>query len=217
MKTELGRDYLSIEYHGKRSCGGSQNWFSGQLKHCGCAVIGASDLLWYLTRGSSMKEPQYERYVRRIGWSFPLIPFRGIPGVVMAVLLNLYMIRKRLPYRASWGAGRGGIRRRIKAMIREDIPVPLCIGPALHQALKAPPYRGLKLYKKDPSKDGYTWNKTIRNHFVVITAADGKWARVSSWGEEYYIDLEELERLSRWDAFGAYTNIIRIRRLAGGT
>ena len=43
-----------------------------------------------------------------------------------------------------------------------------------------------------------------------MTGIRGRWARVSSWGQEYYIDLKEFEELSRGDAFGAFTNIIRI-------
>ena len=55
--------------------------------------------------------------------------------------------------------------------------------------------------------------KTVRNHMVVLTGIRGKWGRVSSWGREYYIDLRELEDLSKKDAFGFFTNIIRIRRV----
>ena len=217
MKAELCRNYLSVNHEGRFSYGGNQNWFPGQLKRCGCAVIGAADLIWYLARGSSMSEGKYQKYVRRLSRSFPTIPYRGIPGLVMAVFLNIYMIRKHLPYRAHWGAGRGGISRRVAAMIANDIPVPLCVGPALHQILKKPAYRGLKLYKKTvgTEKAEYVWNKTIRNHFMVITGINETWARVSSWGEAYYIDLKELEEMSVKDVFGAYTNIIRIEQKGG--
>ena len=99
-------------------------------------------------------------------------------------------------------------------MIRKDIPVPVCIGPCLHQLGAAPLYRGLRLYEKRAGQDkdtpSYVWVKTVRNHLVIMTGIHGRWARVSSWGREYYIDLKEFEELSRGDAFGVFTNIIRI-------
>lgn len=216
MKTELSRPYLSIEHNGSPSYGGSQSWFPGMLRICGCSVTGAADLLWYLNRGSSMTEEQYKRYVGILRRSFFLIPFRGIPGTVMAVLLNRYMKKHGMPYRAHWGAGHGGIIKRIRAMIREDIPVPLCVGPCIHQFFNQPLYRGLKLYKKARNTAGepYVWTSTVKNHFMVITGLEGRYARLASLGEEYYIELEELRKLSAMDAAGLYTNIIRIMPLS---
>ena len=216
MKTELSRNYISILHDGSPSFGGSQNWFSGMFKVCGCSLIGAADLLWYLARRKAMSFPQYQRYVGKLRRSFPMIPYRGIPGYLMPVFLNLFMLRKKIPYRARWGAGPDGIIKCVHRMLAEDIPVPVCVGACLHQFFNKPPYRGLKLYKKNSgSGEPYRWDKTVRNHFMVITAIDGKWARVSSWGQEYYIDLTEYVKLSRWDLFGVFTNIIRISSLSG--
>ena len=232
---ELSRNYISIEHDGSLSYGGSQEWFEGQFRRCGCAVIAAADIAWYLqgNAGSSsdrsenagspdirrneggcgqgdMPAEQYKQYIRKTGRSFPRIPYRGIPGFLFALQLEFYFLRRSWPFRAAWGPGAISIRRRAAEMIRENIPVPVCIGPCLHQIHKPPLYHGLKLYRE---KNGqYVWDRTVRNHVLVITAIHGKWAKVSSWGEAFYIDLKELGRLSFGDALGAFTNIIRIRR-----
>ncbi len=210
----LSRPYISVRRNGAPSYGGSQNWFGGMIRICGCAVIGAADLLWYLKGTKDPTPEEYDSHVLKTRKSFFLIPFRGLPGIVTPPLLGLSLQKNGLPYTARWGAGRAGIRRAAAAMIRNDIPVPVCIGPCLHQLGAAPLYRGLRLYEKragqDKDKPSYVWVKTIRNHFVVMTGIRGRWARVSSWGQEYYIDLKEFEELSRRDAFGAFTNIIRI-------
>ena len=215
MKAELSRSYISVRRDGCPSYGGSQNWFGGMLRVCGCGVIGAADILWYLEHDDEMTLEEYDRYVRRLRRSFVMIPFRGIPGFMMAFCLDLCMRRRGLPYRVRWGAGRGGIRKTAAAMIRDDIPVPFCIGACLHQLRNKPLCRGLRLCRKagEPGAEQYIWTKTVRNHFMVMTGIEGKWARISSWGQEYYIDLEELEKLSKGDMRGIFTNMIRIRRI----
>ncbi len=260
LKAELSRNYISVDHGGRPSYGGSQDWFKGMLGICGCSVIGAGDLLWYLENAGErqsgndgctaqkaeacpvqaedkpaaqadamcLSSEEYSAYIERIRKSFFLIPFRGIPGFLTVPLLSIYMMRNRLPYRVYWGAGRAGIRKTAAAMLKHDIPVPVCIGNCVHQFFHKPLYHGLRFYEKrqtgenaEPSQEGkeqaqgkteYIWVKTVRNHMVVLTGIRGKWGRVSSWGREYYIDLGELEDLSKKDAFGLFTNIIRIRR-----
>ena len=253
LKAKLSRNYISVDHDGRPSYGGSQDWFKGMLGICGCSVIGAGDLLWYLENvkdrpsgndgntaqqadddlpvradATCLSDEEYRAHILRIRKSFFLIPFRGIPGFLTAPLLSIYMMRNRLPYRVYWGAGRAGIRKTAAAMLKHDIPVPVCIGNCVHQFFHKPLYHGLRFYEKrqtgenaEPSQEGkeqaqgkteYIWVKTVRNHMVVLTGIRGKWGRVSSWGREYYIDLRELEDLSKKDAFGFFTNIIRIRR-----
>ncbi len=234
----LSRPYISVRRDGSPSYGGSQNWFGGMIRICGCAVIGAADLLWYLKGTKDPTPEEYDSHVLKTRKSFFLIPFRGLPGILTPPLLGLTLRKNDLPYTARWGAGRVGIRKAAAAMIRNDIPVPVCIGPCLHQLGAAPLYRGLRFYEKRAGQDqnkgngqayvrgqfqdkgneqerakdqpSYVWVKTVRNHLVIMTGIEGRWARVSSWGLEYYIDLKELEELSRGDAFGVFTNIIRI-------
>ena len=161
MKTELSRPYLSIEHNGSPSYGGSQSWFSGMLRICGCSVTGAADLLWYLNKGPSMTEEQYKRYVGILRRSFFLIPFRGIPGTVMAALLNRYMKKHGMPYRAHWGAGRGGIIKKDPGDDPGGYPGAL---------MRRPMYSSVF--------------QSAKNHFMVITGLDGKYARLASLGEE---------------------------------
>ncbi len=213
-KADLNRSYVSVRNGDQPSYGGDQNWFSGDLKNCGCGIIGAADIIWYLRNDDEVTLEQYHNYVKRIRRSFVMIPHRGMPGFLMAVCFDVYMRRHRLPYRVSWGTFPVRIRETATAMIEEDIPVPFCVGPCLHQMFQKPLYRGLKLYEKreEGGEHKYVWTKTVRSHFMVMTGIDGKWARISSWGHEYYIDLEELEDLARKDTLGQFTNIIRIKR-----
>ncbi len=234
-KADLVRSYVSVRNGDQPSYGGDQNWFSGDLQRCGCGIIGAADILWYLRNDDEVTLDEYHAYVKKIRRNFVMIPHKGMPGFLMAICFDIYMRRKKLPYRVTWGTLPGRIRETATAMLEEDIPVPFCVGPCLHQAFQKPAYRGLKLYEKREEAGGqngeqsggktgeqssgqngdqkYVWTKTVRSHFMVMTGVDGKWARISSWGHEYYIDLEELEDLARKDVLGQFTNIIRIRRL----
>ena len=45
----------------------------------------------------------YKRYIRLISPAFPFIPYRGIPAVILAASLNLYMRIRKLPYKAAFG------------------------------------------------------------------------------------------------------------------
>ena len=227
MRAELARKYTSVLHDGSPSFGGSQTWFDGMLRVCGCTVIAAADIVRYLqgkpqensakrldTDETPITFAEYEEYIRKIKRYIPMIPYRGTPGYLLPPFLNLALRGCRLSFRASWGAGRGGLVRRAARMLREDIPVPVCIGFCLHQMFQKPAYHGLKLYEKRGTggSENYVWVKTVRNHMLVLTGIRGKWGRVSSWGQEYYIDLKELEQLSRGDLLGLFTNIIRIRR-----
>ena len=218
----LKNSYVSIERGGRTSFGGSQNWFGGMLEKCGCGIISAADILWYLENKTSAERTgkvffdQYEKYVRKLRKNFLLIPYRGMPGFLMAVCFDIYLRRRHLGYRAHWGTLPGRLQDTVREMLEDDIPVPFCVGPCLHQRFHKNNTCGLKLYEKrgaGTNTEEYVWTKTVRSHFMTMTGLDGDRVRISSWGEEYYISLKELADLVRKDGFGLFTNIISIRRI----
>ena len=221
-KAGLRHGYLSVEKGGRNSFGGNQNWFGGMLEKCGCGIISAADLLWYLEKKANAESSgklgfeEYEQYVRKLRRSFLLIPYHGMPGFVMAACLDHYLKKRKLGYRAYWGTLPGKFQTTIREMLENDIPVPFCVGPCLTQAFAKKGTRGLKLYEKRTGDDGseqLVWTKTVHSHFMTMTGIEGDWVRVSSWGEEYYISMKELEAFVKKDGLGLFTNIISVRKI----
>ena len=184
--------------------GGSQLFFDGMIKRCGCSLIAAADVILYITGcHKPVSIEAYKAYIKQLAPAFPLVPYRGIPGIALALFLNIYLRRRRLPYSARFG--RIGL---IDEALKGELPVILCIGPGVHQFLKPKNERGLILYSAVSSDI-----KRVRSHFVVITARDGDLLTVSSWGCKYYISLSELRRYAALDLFGLFTNVIALRAL----
>ncbi|MDO4960930.1 MAG: hypothetical protein Q4E57_03625 [Eubacteriales bacterium] len=203
------------------SFGGSQNWFKGNLRSCGCGVVAAADTLRYLLGGAKpASQEQYDAYIKKLSRSFPVIPHYGMPGIAMALSLNLNMIRKKMNYRAAWAELPWKIEETSRKMLENDIPVPFLVGPDFHMPFSKREM-GIKLYEqKESAGDGgrsgtvsYVWTKNIKDHFMVMTGLDGDWAEVSSWGERYYIDLKEYETYAKRNGFGLFSNIVRIRNV----
>lgn len=212
---QLSKPYVSVKDGDILSNGGSQLWLDGMLKRCGCSVIAAADTLMYIEGRTEtpISKEAYLRVIRRIRRYFPTIPFRGIPGFALPFFMNLLNIRRKNGFRAAWGCIPGKLTENIRRQLEKDIPVPACVGAGFHRIFKSRLGRGLRLYRKESGR--YVWEKSVRNHFFVITGMEGDMAAVSSWGEQYYIDLKELEGYSLGDGFGLFTNIIRIKRLSG--
>ena len=182
--------------------GGSQLLFDGMIKRCGCSLIAAADAVLYLTGcRKSISVESYKQYVKRLAPAFPLIPYKGIPGVVLSLYLNIFLRLRRLPFHAHFS----GLSL-INGSLKSDLPVILCIGPGVHQALKPKTQRGVMLYTGTSAL--LTPVKRVRSHFVVITAVDNDLLTVSSWGARYYIRLSELRHYASLDLCGIFTNVI---------
>lgn len=157
----------------------------------------------------------YRQLIYKLAPAFPLVPGRGIPGMVLALYLKFYLAVRRLPFKAR--AGRllplkDALSEAITASLQDDLPVILFIGPGIHQSLKAKDSRGIMLYRRDNKTGELTPVKRVRSHFVVITAIDETYITVSSWGAEYLINIAELQRYVPMDLGGIFSNIITLHR-----
>ncbi len=215
MDINIKHKYIDVStLGGHHFYGGSQLLFDGMIKRCGCSLIAAADVILYMLGSrKSISVDNYKRYVKRLAPAFPLIPYNGIPGVVLFLYLNIYLRLRRLPFCAHFS----GLSL-ITGSLKSDMPVILCIGPGIHQFLKPKAQRGVMLYTDCDSSHTnanglLTPVKKVRSHFVVITAADDELLTVSSWGTKYYIRISELRRYALLDLCGIFTNVITLSSL----
>lgn len=220
----LKHPYLMVERAGTLSYGGNQNWLhSAVMRKCGCGVIAATDLLLYLHRNRKECQTEvfsgipvqglvslsdYDRLSERLrkGY-FPVIPTFGTSGFSVALGLNVYFRRYRLPLRAIWAVWREDLWNHIEQMLMDDLPVILTIGqnvPFFWMNHK------LRLYVKT---DGwYRSTSSVKAHYVVITGMDSRWLRVSSWGKEYYINRNEFEQYVKKHSSYLISNIVCLKQ-----
>ena len=242
MSIHLIYNYIDVvTRNGYHFYGGSQLLFDNMIRRCGCSLIAAADVILYIRgRRKPIELDDYKAYVEKLSPAFPYIPYKGIPGFVLSMYLNVYFRICRFNYHAHFGglsplsacvnslglslSNKKCVRDRsckcisaiqhIREALAADLPVILCIGPGVHQSFKPRELRGLMLY--DIYEDTATLMpvKRVRSHFVVITAIDeaNDLLTVSSWGTRYYIRLSELCHYSAYDLCGLYTNIICLDR-----
>lgn len=195
--------YVAVMKDGSLSYGGNQSWFPGNgIKKYGCGVIAGTDVLLYLSlhkeycRGQEFREEdnngiceeeRYQELVRSMHRRyFPVIPGFGMPGWFLSAGMNHYFRRNRIPLKASFGVLGRNIWIRTAAMLAHDIPVILAIGPNL--SLRRRKHK-LNFYVKQG--DAYVCACQAAAHFVTATAMEGGYLKISSWGREYYIDMQE--------------------------
>ncbi len=225
MMQDLKHRYLSVAQAGTFSYGGNQNWaHSAVMRTCGCGVIAATDLLVYLYRNRKDCRTEvffeipasgpvslavYESLTQRLRRNFfPVIPPFGTSGFGIALGLNAYFRKYRVPLRARWSVWGADIWDSVKQMLSNDLPVILAIGQ------NAPFFwtkHKLKLYVRQA--DGwYRPSATVKAHYVVITGIDHRWIRVSSWGREYYINRSEFECYVKKYSSYFISNIITLKQ-----
>jgi hypothetical protein len=208
VRTELRGAYPAVEAGGKRSCGGSQNWFPDEnFRRCGCGVIACADTLLYLRGRTELPQEEYMRYVNSLRRYFPLIPGRGIDGVRLAIGLNACFRRAGLPVRAGWSLSGRRFWDRLERMLADDLPAIVSIGPNFPRLWGR---ERVALYRR--AEDGaYTEAERTHAHYLTALALDGEWMEVSSWGSRLSIRREEYERYMR--AQGALmTNLLFLER-----
>lgn len=206
--TALKRPFLRIETKSGTSFGGNQSWFPYKfLQKSGCGIISGTNVLLYLEGRREMSQAEYMDFAKRL-WKryLPVLPGVGMNGLTLAMGLNRYFIRQKLPYRACWKISGKKLLSRIDLMLSEDIPVILAVGPDFPKFWKR---ETLKLYAK--TKDGnYAAVTKTRAHFVTVTGREDLWLRISSWGKEYYMNIPEYrEYVAKHSSF-LVSNIICI-------
>ncbi len=210
MKLTLRRPYPRVRTGGSLSCGGSQNWFGDRsFRLCGCGVIACADVLLYLTGRDDLTREAYMDYVRSLRRFFPLIPHHGIDGLRLALGMNLCLRRAGLSLRASWGASGGRFWERLEAMLADDIPGIIAIGPNFPKLWGK---EQLPLWRSDGS-GGYVEAERTKAHFLTVTGLDGEWMRVSTWGYERCLSRSAYEAYMRDESLPLFTNLLYLKRM----
>lgn len=221
---ELKHSLLTVRKGTVTACGGSQMLSDDKtVRHCGCGLVSALDVLEYLHRchaegyaeffagktDGQFTWEQYEPYAERLRRKYlPLLYPFGINGLSLAAGLNRYFRKYALAYRARWSAPRGKLWQSLEEMLEQDIPAILSIGMGFPNLLHR---HRLALYRK--SADG-----SLRKaadacaHYVTVTGLTQEYIRVSSWGSEYYISRKEFEEHMKNDSSELLSNIVYIRR-----
>lgn len=206
MMIALKRPFLRVEIAQKKAYGGNQAWFPYRfLKKTGCGVISAANVLLYLKGKQQVTEAEYNDFAKYL-WKYylPVIPGFGMNGLTLMLGLNRYFYRKKLPYRACWRISGKKMLPRIDKMLAEDIPVILAVGPDF------PAFRGKQTVNLYVKADGgkYVPAAKTRAHFVTVTAREGQWLLISSWGKEYYLNIREYQEYVRRFSSPLVSNII---------
>ena len=218
----LAHEYISTEQNGLHSYGGSQSAHpDATMRACGCGVIAGLDVILYLSRhsggtcpftagedGQSVPLSVYNSFASRLRRGFlPLIPGRGINGLMLTGGLELFFLRWRMPYSIHWGARSGSLFENIELMLMRDIPVILAVGPNFPLFWQK---NTLPFYCSEP--DGTLVKScAARAHYVVVTGMDEDWLRISSWGREYYINRGEYMAYGRKHSLPILNSIAVIR------
>lgn len=217
----LSHPLLRVTRGSEIAYGGSQLWSEHRTtQEVGCGIIAAQDLMLHL----AMHHPEYpsgipadpppdtaEAY-HRLTESlrrryFPLIPGFGITGIQIALGLNLYFFRHRIPLRAFWGITHRRLFSAMEEMLSHDLPVVLSVGQNFPRYWKK---RGLNAYTKDVAGK-YRPACGMRAHYVIATALDDNYITVSSWGRVYHLSRQEFSDFSRKYSIPLFCNIVHIK------
>lgn len=187
----------------------------------GCGVIASANVLSYLTRFHGNHDGLFERIIhldpmplekfnevcmRMARGLLRPIPRIGLTGFGIAIGLNAIFRRRRMPYRAKWCTGKKHLWERIEQMLEKDLPVIFAVGPNWPIWKKV----NLKFYRRRADGTYYS-SLSMRAHFITATAMDESWLRVSSWGEEFYINRAEYEDYIDNHSSPLFTNVVLIQ------
>ena len=221
----LKHPYIAVMKDGELFYGGSQSWAASRtMQKYGCGVIAATDLLLYLSLhkeycGSrEFTGEEYENGILEAGEYmetagrmrrryFPVVPGFGMPGWLLSAGINHYFRKNRIPLRSCFGVLNRNLQNRIGAMLSHDIPVILAVGPNFPIPRKK---HKLALYKK--TGGAYVEACRTAAHYVTVTGLYEQWMKISSWGQEYYININEYCEYVRRHSCPLVSNICYIRR-----
>ena len=221
----LQHPYISVSFDGHGSYGGGQQFSHDRMmKRCGCGVVAATDLLLYLNRYHHGTEippfrdlpregplpfPAYDACLQRMRKSyFPMIPYAGINGLMLAAGMQLFFRRWKLPYTAKWCFGHTRLWDRIEAMLRADLPVIMSVGPKLPLFWRR---ERANFYSRLPSGE-LRATAGAHAHYFTVTGMDEDWLRISSWGRLYYLRRQEFNDYVARHSAAFVSNILYIER-----
>jgi len=226
MKYELKHRLPDVKKDRECLSGGNQAWLPwAYMRKGGCGTIAGTDLLLYMNlfrrscrtsffenvpvTSEELKFDEYCDLIDRMRRTyFPIIPFLGMSGWSLALGLNLYFLRYRLPYRAHWAVRPKLLWKCVEGMLKADIPVPLAIGQNI-------PFFFLKhkvnFYERRANGSLFV-SRRVKAHFVTITGIDEEWIRITSWGKEFWIFKEDYEAYVKKHSSPLVSNIVTIGR-----
>jgi len=218
----LRHDYISVPTDRGVSYGGSQSFSEGKvMRHCGCGVVAALDWLLYLQKRTPtarvsflpptdvpLDRTQYTELLYSLSRKYlPMLYPTGINGLMLAAGINLLFLREHLPYRASWRMSRNGLWSGMKEMLAGDYPVILSVGPNFPRLLSGK--EKATLFQRDP-QGTLRPSAAVHAHYMTVTALEGDWLRLSSWGKEYWLNITAYEDYIRTHSSYVLSNILYI-------
>lgn len=235
--TGLTRTYIQVRRENdKITYGGDQGFFKGapsgsedeRKQKMGCGITALGDTLLYLANCDEeyrtqenagyvnriLLQKEYEAYYNCIYVFVGKIrsgACNGISGIRLQNGFNRMARQQHWRLRSRWGLSGKKIYARIEEMLGKNIPVILCVPIMLGRKNKE---CGIWFYKKE--NDTYRKACTVSAHFVVITSVikeeERIYFKVSSWGEEYYVNWQEYDMLIHTHFLGTILgNILYIR------
>lgn len=226
VEHRLRHSIPAVDSNGLLTYGGSQLLSdSAVIRKCGCGVVAAADLFIYAHRnrtgcecalfdgfGRTLPIPlaDYNAVLKALCRRyFPLTPPFGINGLGLVCGMNLFFRAYKYPLRAQWGVRYGELWRSIEAMVDADLPAIIAVGPNMPRFWQN---NRLGLYTRLP--DGsYKRIGAVKAHYMSVTAIDGEWLTVSSWGRRYCISRAEYDAYTRAYSNGLLCNIAYIKTL----
>lgn len=221
----LQHPYIAVARDGHRSYGGGQQYSdNNMIRRCGCGIIAATDTLLYLQRyhnhgqipllddclqeGPLPVSVYHELIFQMRRQYFPLIPYLGVNGLMLAAGMQRFFRHYDLPWNCHWCFSHRELWGRIESMLKEDLPVIMSVGPnfpLIWQNEKA------CFYVKLP--DGtFRPSSGARAHYFTVTGMNDSWLRISSWGRRYYLNRQEFEHYARQHSSPVVSNILYIER-----
>ncbi len=219
----LRHPYIRVAAQGGPSYGGSQQFSENHMMSlCGCGVIAATDTLLYLgryhlrgtipffaelTSYTLFPFPSYTALIHRMRRAyFPLIPYAGINGLMLALGIQRFFRDNKMPFSARWCMSRSEMWPRVRKMLAEDIPVIMSVGPNFPLFWQN---KRACFYHRSP-EGAFVPAANVKAHYFTVTGMNDEWLRISSWGRMYYLNRREFEDYVREHSAGFISNILYI-------
>lgn len=219
----LRKPYVTVKKRGEQSgtYGGNQNLFAAQKEdeekeikqQSGCGLIALLDLCMYLFGTTDTYEEQYLEAFNTLYKYYGGIRHRGgISGIGMAKCFNKIMKKHEMSLKARWNLSGNTMQKRVLEMLKNDIPVVLCIP---RMILRRNKNDRLNLYAAGEKRGDVVCSTNA--HYVTVTAivSDEKedYYQVASWGEAYFISIKEYDRYMKHHFLGTILgNVLYVQK-----